>query len=374
MRTGSAWDLLGALAVAAPLAGLLAPLVGRDARRAGAVGRWGALAATAAWCWMLAVTARPTIGAFDPDPVAQAALAGTSLLAAALLGRPRPGSGTDPVVVLAPPAAVVLGLAVGIVDGPGGGTSAGVAVALAVGAALVAAAAVAGAGRRPALALLAPAALLVVVRAGRDLPAGELDGGLALAAPGAALAAAAAAWAPARWPALARTAAPLLVAAGALAPLGGARPAAGLLAAAAVLAVAAPARWSALALAPGLALLLEAAADVPAPGDPGATLPVWGVALAVAATGLVARATATAAVEPPARPPAAEVRAAAAVLTAWLLLGPGHWRWTGLPTGALAAWERAAAVAAAALLGAAALGAALRLAPWPDRKPDARAG
>lgn len=371
--TGAGWDLLAVVALAAPLLGALVPrlvLVDRDAPAP----RWGALVGAGTWIWMLAAGARPTLGAFDPEPAAIAALAGTALVAAALAGS---GSGerARPAAVLAAPVATVVGLLVGLVDGPGRSTSPGATAGVVTVAAVVAAAGAIGAARRrpplvPLLALVVPAALLVVLRGGRALPEGDLDGTLALVGPGAAVAAAALAWAPPRWSTARPAAGPLVVAAAAVAPIGAARGGAGLLAAAVVLAVAVPSWWALVALGPGLAVVLAAAADVPTTGDPGVTHPVWAAGLALAVAGVVAGAE----TRPPTAQRAIEVRVATAALVGWLVLLPGRWPWAGAPAEALVPWERAAAVGAAAVAGAAVLGAARRLAPWPDRKETPPAG
>jgi hypothetical protein len=371
--TGAGWDLLGVLALAAPLLGALVPRL-VPMPRAAVAALWGALVAVATWTWMLVAGAGPALGAFDPEPAAIAALAGTALVAAALAGAGR-GDRSRPAAVLAAPVATVLGLLVGLVDGPGRSTSPGATAGVATIAVVVAAAGAIGAARRrpplvPLLALLVPAALLVVLRAGRALPAGDLDGVLGLVGAGSAVVAAALAWVPPRWAATRPAAGTLLVAAAALAPIEAARGGAGLLAAAVVLAVVVPSWWALVALGPGLAVVLAAAADVPVIGDPGAAHPVWAAGLALAAAGVVAGAE----TDRPAARGAVEVQVATAALVGWLVLGPSRWRWAGVPAEALVPWERAAAVGAAAVAGAAVLGAAGRLAPWPDRKATPPAG
>jgi len=416
-RTGSTWDVLAAVATLVPLAAI----AGR---------RWAVaapLAATAIWVLLLGAEAAPEIGRFTPDPLALAAAAGTVLIAAALAEGALEAAADDRalLVVGAGPAAAAVCFAIGLVDQPDLGSGAATALVLAAAACVV----VTAVGPSP-LRLLVPAALLAGLRGAVELvdPAEIL--GLVLAAASAALAIlparlarrdrAAATEQGVRldrfghrgggWLTRSPLAAlGLLSLAISVAPVPAARLAGALLAAAAVLVVAADALgdrsepapyipvhpWLAselglepgeeepqrsaeteadagarpavlLAAAPGASLVLLGLADVPSPGAPSVAVHVVFAALVLAAAvGLVAGAG---------RPSmrrmdlASPVEVAISGLVGWALLVPGSWRWAVPDTDALAAWDRAAAVAAAAGTLVVVLSVAVAVAgSWRDR-------
>jgi hypothetical protein len=155
-RTGSGWDLLAAASVLAPMA----VLVGRR------LAVPGALAGLAGFVVLLAAGAAPALGGFTPDPLALAAAAGTSLVAATLMERAPRSS------IAVGPAATAVCFVVGVVDPPDLGS--GPATVLTVGAAAVAAGVVLEPepGR-----LLLPAVLLaaIALAAGRCPPLDRLE-------------------------------------------------------------------------------------------------------------------------------------------------------------------------------------------------------
>lgn len=385
MRAGAGWDAACLVALLAPLAGVAAPLGGPVGRAAVVrAGRSGSLVAVALFAALAAGRVQPTLGAFEPDLTTLAAMAGAALVAAVLAVDPVPGARRRPVAALAPPSAALTALGLGVLEGPTdlSPTSAGAAVVVA-GAVSVAVAVLAAHRRGPEVvalaAVLLPAALLVVLRAGRPLLLADPESVAAAAGPAAALvagAAAVAAVAVRRWASLAAATGPALVVAAALAPLSAARPVAGVLAAGAVLHAVAGARWSSVALAPGLAVLATVAADLPAPDAEGLAHGTWALGISGAAIGL-AWASWTSWAEPTADAapaPAIEARAAVGLLVAWLVLVPGRWAWADPPVDRFRAWERAAAVAATTVLGAGVLLAARQLRPKADREVDGRPG
>lgn len=400
MRSGAAWDAVSLVALAAPAAGVLAPLAGRSGRDLVVrIGRWGSLAAVGLWTVLVAGDVRPTLGSFDPDRLTMAVLAATALVGALLVRDPAPdelpsgvgtaldtapspaaparwaaasshGEAIDPVAALAPIAAGLVVLVLGLVDGPTSLTAGSAALwtLLASLAASIAAVALRGSVLPPAepiarrasreglvtawtgwpvarfVAVLGPAALLLALRAGRLVPGGGLPGFAAVAGPLAAVLAGATAVAARRHPAGALVTGAFLVAAALLAPVPAARPVAGVVAAGAFFAATATERWSPLALAPGLAALFTVAADVPAPAADTVPHAVWALGLAAAAIGLV-----LGTVSGHVTHPALEGRVAAAGLTAWLVLAPDQWSWADPPAELLEPWGRAAATGATGL-------------------------
>jgi hypothetical protein len=158
----------------------------------------------------------------------------------------------------------------------------------------------------------------------------------------------------------------LLVAAVALGPVPAARPWAALLAGGTVLLASGVGRWAALALAPGTVAIAVATADVPAVGDPSPLAHgafAAGLVVAAAALAIAVGPTEAAGPDDPG-PIALEAKAAVAVLTGWLVLAPGSWRWAVADPHVLDAWDRAAAVGGAAALVA---WAGARIAARPDR-------
>jgi hypothetical protein len=333
---------LAVAAVALPLAGLGAAVLGVTSRGAVvAAGRWGALGAVAAWAVVLVGGGEPAIGRFTPDALAAAAAAGAALLAAALA---TDRDDDDPVPLVAPPLAAALALAAGVAAEPSTLTR-GPAIALVVAGAAGSVAALVLPGWARVTLVALPVAVLAAVRGAAvlDDPPAALP--LALAAAAAATGVLHAT----RTRRFGHTRPAVVLALGAaavaVAPVEAARAGAVLLGAAAVaVAALASQRWALAATLPGAAVVAAALADVPVPGGPS---PVVHVAFAVL-LGAAAVSVAVAAPGDAARPPA-EVAAAVAAVTAWVVLAPGSWGWALPDDGALDAWDRAAGVGAAAV-------------------------
>jgi hypothetical protein len=361
LSTGVVVDAAAAVALVAPLAGVFAPVAGRNRATAERVAGFASLLAVVVWAGLLVAAAAPSIGRYQPDALALAAAAGAALLAGRRL--PPRHSPATPVGVAA--VAVAVALAAGVVDGPTElATAAAAATAIAAAAVLVAV--VIAAGRLPALIPLVPAVLLVGLRAGAAAPVGP-DTTAAVAAAvlaGAGVAVALTrrgATAPSRAGAAVAVALGVVAIAVGLGPVPGLAAAAALLAAAAVLAVAAGPLVGAVAALPGAAAALTTVVD--AGTGPVAARVVVGAAVVavVVVVALLARRDAPgAAAAGPIGIDAATV--VAGILATWLVLAPGAWAWAGDAGDGLRAWDQGAAVAATVGIGALAVRRARALA------------